>query len=55
MHFTTIVDEKDPRYRQVDLPGYYDPCKLMPWLDQPRPCKITVSDHAILEDKAEEV
>lgn len=56
MNFTTVVDEKDPRYRQVDfLPDYYDPRKFMPWLDQPRPCKITVSDHVILEDEAEEV
>ena len=50
-----LEDEKAKRYQFNPKPGWCDPGKLMPWLDQPRPCKITISDHVILEDKAEEV
>ena len=51
-----LKDEETRRCQRFDpAPGWKDIRELMPWLDQPRPCKITLSDHVILEDKAEEV
>lgn len=49
-----LVGEKDQLYRQVDLPGWEDPCEIMPWLPRPVPCKITVSDHVIGDDARNE-